>query len=243
MSINVNDIFEDVLDRVNQPENGLLTTGRYNRFSWIAQLNLIDWLSGDVSNQIPPEPYLSQKNKDWLSPFIVPYPVQVINGIVTKPSDYYRFENAYLLGQFNDVTNCSDPIVNTGVSLNTSIEILDGDKFTERGETYIVGLQPSFKRPISKIVGNNFVFNPTDLGSITIEYIRYPQKSKLAMKPDTQFNDEVYDPANSVDFEWGEYARSLLVWYIADLFFDFTREQAGKQFNTATGKLSREVKA
>src|SRR6185503_6322327 len=107
--IGVYDIYLDVLDRVNQPENGLLTVDRYNRFSWIAQLNLIDWLSGDVSNQIPPEPYLSQKNKDWLSPFIVPYPVQVVNGLVAKPSDYYRFENSYLLGQFNEVTNCSDP--------------------------------------------------------------------------------------------------------------------------------------
>jgi hypothetical protein len=237
--LNVNDIRLDVLDRINQPENGELSIDRFNRYSWIAQLSLLDWLSGDISAKEPPEPYLSSKNKSWLSPFIATYPVQVIDGKVVKPPDYYNSENTYLLGQFNEVSRCYEPVEDNGVQKNTPITILDGDKFTERSNTYIDELKPTFKTPIAKIVGNSFQFNPTDLGSIVIEYIRYPKKSMLKTKFDAVYYQDVYDEQNSIDFEWEEYARPILTWYICDLFFDYTREQAGKQFNAATGKTAR----
>ena len=250
--INVNDIYLDTLDRINESDNGQLSIDRFNRYSWIAQLNMLDWLSGDISAKTPatrysaqqstPEPYETQKDKDWLSPFITPYPVQVVQGKIAKPPDYYQFENMYLLGQFNEQTNCIEQITATGVNCNTSIELLDGDKYTDRCETYITRLQPSFVRPISKLVGNNFIFNPTDLGSITLEYIRYPKRATLKTVLDPVYNNQVYDPVNSVDFEWGEYARSILVWFIADLYFNFTREQSGKQFNEATGATVRDKK-
>lgn len=237
--INVFDLYQDVLDRVNEPENGQLAISRFNRYSWIAQLTILDWLSGDISAKEPPEPYLSQKNKDWLSPFITPYPAQVKNSVVIKPNDYYKFENSYVLGQFNQVSNCYELIMDNGVQKNTPISILDGDKFTERSNTYIDELKPTFKTPIAKIVGNNFEFNPTDLGSIVIEYIRYPKKSFLATKFDTVYNEDVYDEANSINFEWEDYARPILVWYICDLFYNYTREQSGFQLNQATPKTAR----
>lgn len=237
--INVNELYLDVLDRINEPENGQLTVTRYNRYAWIAQLNTIDWLSGDVAGKEPPEPYSTQKDRDWLTPFLVPYSVQVKKGKIVKPDDYYRFDNMYLLGQYNEQTNCFEEVVDNGVQCNTPIALLSGDQFTQRCQTYIEGLQPSFKKPISKLVSKNFEFNPQDLGSITLEYIRYPQRATLAMKIDTITHDEVYDASNSVDFEWDEYARGVLVWYIVDQFSNYTREQALKQDNILTGKLSR----
>jgi len=232
--MNVNEIKQDCDDRINESENGQLSFDLFNRFSWMAQLQMMYWVSGDIDGKTPPQPYESQKNRDWLSPFITPLPTQVINGKVAKPDDYYQFENMYVLGQFNETSNCYDLIINDGVQKNTDIELLSGSKFTSRSETYIEGLQPSFTSPIAKIVGNNFVFNPTDLGSITLEYIRYPQKAILNTKLDPVYNEPVYDPTTSIDFEWGEYARESLVWFICDFFANRTREQALKTFNQAT---------
>lgn len=237
--LNVNDIYLDVLDKINQPENGQLSIERYNRYSWIAQLQLIDWLSGDISAKIPPEPYLSTKSKDQLSPFIIPYLVNIDRGVITKPADYYQFENMYLLGQYNEVSNCYEVITDDGVKKNTPITILDGDKYTERSNTFIDELKPSFKNPITKEIGNGFLFNPTDLGTITLEYIRYPKRAYLQTKTDPVYNDEVYDAATSTNFEWSEYARPLLTFYISDLFFNFVNNQSGKQFLAATGKTAR----
>lgn len=237
MALNVNDIYLDVEDRINQPENGQLSYARFNRFSWLAQLKFIDWLSGNLDGVTVPEPYASQKSKDWLSPFITPFPTNVANGKITKPSDYYGYENMYLLGNYITESDCeNEEEIDSATKCNTVITLLDGAAFNKRCETFIEGLQPSFTKPIAKLVGNNFEFNPTDLGSITLEYIRYPRKAVLNTKEDTVFNDLVYDPATSIDFEWPEFARNTLVWFIADYFYDFTREQAGKQANIATGK-------
>lgn len=236
--IPVDDIHQDVLDRINLEENGYMSNDQFNRFSWIGQLSCIDWISGDVSNITPPIPYAAQKNRDYLSPFIVPYPVQVINGKITKPDNYYTWENAYLLGNYNSEIECDEDEA-ANENCNIPIELLSGDQFFYRCNTFIEGLEPSFMKPVCKEVGNEFQFLPKDLGSITLEYIKYPARSKRAVKLDTQYNEEVYDEANSINFEWPEFARPILVWFIADQFSNYTREQALKQFNAATGKTVR----
>lgn len=241
--INVNDVYLDTLDRINESENGQMSNNQFNRFSWLGQLACIDWISGDVSGIVPPEPYRTQKNKSWLSPFIKKYPVQVINGKITKPIDYYNWENAYIIGDYTQSSECdTDEELATISGCNTSIEILNGDQFYKRCHTFIEGLQPSFTKPICKEIGQEFDFLPLDLGSITLEYIKLPIKSKRAVKLDIQYNEEVYDAVNSIDFEWPEYARPILTWFISDLFFNYTREQAGKTFNIQTGKTVRDSK-
>lgn len=238
--INVNDLWLDVLDKINEPSNGQLPVSRFNRYLWLAQLRCMDWLSGDVAGVIPPTPYLAQKNKDWLSPFITPYPVQVVNGVVTKPEDYYGWENGYLLGDYNVNVKCDEDVVNDGC--NIPIELLDGDKYFMRCNTFIEGLKPSFQKPIAKEIGNTFEFLPTDLGSITIEYYRLPVKAQLVVKIDTILNDEVYDPIASVNLEWSAFAEDVIAWFVADQFFNFVSNQAGKTFNTLTGKTVRDAK-
>lgn len=234
--INCFDVFESASDKINPSENGDFSFSRFNRYSWLAQLRLIDWLSGDVSGVQPPEPYLTQKNKDWLSFLIVPYSVQVVNGFVDKPKDYYQLDNGYLLGDYND-SDCEDEITKTGK--NTPITFLNGDKFYQRMDTDIEGLEPSFKQPIAKFVGDKIELRPIDLGSITIEYIRYPVRAVLGVKMDTVYNVEVYDKDTSVDFEWPPFAQEILAWFIAQAFSEFTREQALFQHNEAIGKTVR----
>jgi hypothetical protein len=95
--INVIDIYQDSADRINVEENGQFSYSMFNRFSKLAELRLLEWLSGDISAIIPPEPFRSQKNDDWLSPFIVKYASNVTNGQITRPVDYYLYQDLYSL--------------------------------------------------------------------------------------------------------------------------------------------------
>lgn len=236
--IEIKTIYEDVaLDNVNTAENGNLSYAMFNRISRRAELRMIDFLSGDIENQKPPMPYTSQKDKDWLSPFIKAYPKQVMDGKITRPADYYGYENMYRVGKGISTDCKDDEVVPDGC--NTPIELLDGSKFSKRCETFIEDLQPSFKKPIAKPIGRDFELLPADLGSITLEYVRYPKFGRIVMKLDTVRNDEIIDEPNSINYEWDEYARELLVYFITDTFAIHTRETALKQQNQATGKTVR----
>lgn len=230
-----------VLDDINGVENGDVSFSRFNRLSKRAENRMLDFLSGDVENIKPPTPYTSQKDKDWLSPYINKHPVQVIKGLITKPVGYYGWENAYLLRSSNDTTTCDESDIPVP-GCNTSIELLDGDKFYERCNTYIEGLQPSFKKPIAKEIGNTFEFLPQDLGSITLEYLKYPTYGKIVPKMDDEFNEEVIDEALSTNYQYDEWARELLIYFIAEAFGIHTRENAIQQQLKSTGALVRDAK-
>jgi len=232
------EIYQDCSDQISPNENGQFGYSLFNRYSWKAQLNLLDWLSGDVSGVVPPEPYLTQKNTDWLSPFILPYPTNVINGEIIKPSDYYLYQDMYSLSQDD---NCDDD-EDAPTIVKTPVTALSNDKFNVRLGTFIRSLKPSVKKPIVKQVGKTFQFAPADLGSVVLEYIRYPKRAFIATQLDTLYNQLVPDIDKTIDFEWDENSRNILVWYIVDAFSNRTRESALKQTNSITGKTTREAK-
>lgn len=240
--LNVIEVYNDVEFRINQAENGNFSYAKFNAVSWLAQLNLIDWLTGSLSGVEPPEPYLSQKNIDWVSDFIKEHKASAVDGRITRPSDFYLYQDLYKINgkkqsdceeddEENDITQEDLP--------NTPITHLSLDKFNWRGKTYIKDLRPSHKSPIAKTFKKSYEFNPKDIGSVCLEYIAYPQRAEIKVKIDDEFNNEVPDPDTSINFEWGEYARGLLVWFICDEYFNNTRENAGKQLNAATGKTPR----
>lgn len=238
------EIYEDCLDRISQDENGTFTVGQFNRMSWIGQLRCIDWLSGSVEGNIPPELANTQKNRDFISDFIVKYPKQVEGGKIVKPDDYYLYQTGYKINGVIDNTPCEgeeepeDDDAYTVVA-DTTITLLDVSKFNQRIDTYIEALKPTVNKAICKMVGKDIIFAPADLGSIAIEYIRYPKKAVLVMKNDEEYNEPVYDKEKSTPFEWGEYARPMLVSFICQEFYNNTRDSLGMQMNQATPKLSR----
>lgn len=235
---NIIDIYNSLsLDDANKDQNGTISYPRFNRLSRRAEIKLLDWVSGDIEGQKPPEPYTTQKDKDFLSPFITKFPAQVVNGSITKPSDYYGYENMYRLG--NKLSADCEEEEASSDGCNTPIELLDGGQFFERCNTDIEELKPSFKKPIAKIIGKQFDFLPNDLGSVQLEYIRYPIYGEIKTKMDTVYNEEVPDPLTSINYEWDDKAINLLIWFMVDLFCNHNREQALKQFNAITGKTVR----
>jgi hypothetical protein len=240
MSIPSKEIYDRVSFVINKTEGGYLTAEDFNGISWLAQLALMDWLSGDVSGIVPPEPYLSQKNRDWLSPFLKKYPASVTNGIINKPDDYYLYENMYKLNG-TLASDCDEDEIEGKKIPNVSIELLSNSKFYHRCNTWIKDLQPSFDKVICKMVGNTIEFEPSDIGSVVLEYYRYPVKAEIASSEDPTTHDEVI--ASVVNFEWPEFARGILIWFICDQFFNHNEDTLRKQLNAASGKVPREQKA
>lgn len=236
--LDVISIYEDAArDNVNQSENGDFGYDLFNRLSRRAELRLIDWLTGDVAGITPPTPYTTQKCKDWISFLITKHKAQFVDGAISKPEDYYQWENFYRIG--NRVTAGCDDDEEFHEECDVPIEILDGDKFKERCRTHIDEIKPSYAQPIAKLIGNQIEANPKDIGSVTLEYIRYPKFASIKTKEDTEFNDVIADPATSTNYEWPEFARELLVWFITDTYTIHNREIALKKTNQETGKTVR----
>lgn len=221
--MNIIEIYNAVADKVKPEQNGTLAISSFNIKSKTAELRLLDYISGDVEGIKPPEPYTTLKVKDWLSYFLKTQTGVTEEGRFAKPDDYYMFESMTIIGSYKD-ENCGEPIVHVGC--DTSIELLDSAVYDKRCFTHIKSLKPSIKKPITRIVGNEFEFNPADLGSIKLVYKKYPEYGQVKIKIDPVFNDEVPDPATSIDYEWPEFARGLLTWFICQQYPTGTREAA-----------------
>lgn len=241
--IEVLGVYQDVaLDNVNEHENGSLSYGMFNRISRRAELRLIDFLTGDVEGIKPPFEDFSQKQRDWIAPFIEKYKVNVgSDGEVPRPKDYYKWDNAFLLGDRKVSESCDPDDKNEPTDgCSTRVELMSGQKFYNRCNTFIEDLNPSFDKPIAKMVGKKIELMPRDLGPVVIEYIRLPKFASINGGIDPVYNQP--QATSVLDYEWDEFARELLIWFITDTFAIHTREQSLKQTNAMTGKLIRDQK-
>jgi hypothetical protein len=222
--MDINSVYLSVMDRVSPEMNGSLGIQEYNRYSKLAELRCIEWLTGNISGQPGyPEPFTTQKIKDWLSPLISTHKKQVENGIADKPENYYLWQRAAIIGDRIDEL-CGDTVIISGI--DTPIELLDSGTFDTRSQTHIKSLKPSIRKPICKLVGDSILCLPKDLGSIAIEFVRYPVFGELKTMIDPIYNNEVVDVAGSTPYEWKEYARELLVYFIVQQYPISTRETA-----------------
>jgi hypothetical protein len=226
--LSIIEIYNDVIDTIATDQNGDLSFSKFNRFSKRAETKCLDWLTGN-KDVIPPPPF--QKNKDFISTFIEKVSSQVTNGVIVKPENFYGYDNFYRLGS-KEEADCEEE--ENPQMCNTPIEILDGQQYYVRCNTYIEEKKPSFTKPIAKIVGNTFEVIPNDLGSVVLEYIRFPIYGQVKTKMDLVYNEEVADSATSINYEWSEGMRDILIWFIVDMFSNYNREQALKSFNQAS---------
>lgn len=229
-------VYNDYLDRTGAEQNGGTSIAKFNRYSKLAELRLEDYLSGDISGVTPPEPYTTEKLRDFLSTMLRSDTMQVQDGSFTKPDDYYKFDSSSIIGSYKDEL-CGEEVLITGE--DTPIEILDGPQFTMRSQTYIKSLRPSAKKPIGKMVGDTIETLPADLGSVKLYYIRYPVFGEIKVKIDSVYMDEVPDPATSINYQWKESCRNLLLYFISQLYPVATREKAFVEQNELVGKGPR----
>lgn len=232
--IKVSELYNDlVIDSANKDENGDISYTKFNRWLWRAQLKVLSWLTGNFDPSKPsPEQISTQKSRDLLSQFIKKYPAQVYNGVIERPSDYYLFRDLYKIKGTN--IECADEYEEDELKISkVPIELLDNSKFTTRSNTSIKRLNPSVKH-IAKLTENgDFEFEPNDIGSVVLEYYRYPAKAAIVTKVDQVFNDEVPDEDLTTNLEWAEGARQYLLFYLSEMFSIEVREVQFQQQNEA----------
>lgn len=237
-------LYEDIgRDSINHDENGYMSYAMFNRMMQRASNRTLDYITGDSSGVNPPLSYNTQKAKDFIGFLITKYQVNITGGKIAKPADYYTFDNLVILsldktGCEDDDTSCDEDAADPQI-IETPVQMLDGQQFSARSKTWVKGKRPSPEVPICKVVGDNIEFNPKELGSCSLEYIRYPQPGYIVPMTDPVYYNEIADPTASVDCEWGEWARELLIFFATDAFANHVREQALKVFNQQTAKSVR----
>lgn len=241
--MNVIDLFNTTADKVKQEQNGELSIASFNLKLKSACIWLLDYLSGSIEGLVPPEPYLTQKSKDYLAPLLTTVKGIVEDGTFNVPAQYFMFENMSVLGSYKD-QECGEEIIRAGC--DTPIELLDSAVYDQRCFTYIKSLKPSMRKPIAKIESSDldssilvFKFQPSDLGSIKLVFKRYPIYGEVKVKVDPVYNDEIPDPDTSIDCEFGEWARNLIVWHIVQSYAGSNRENALQEQNQVIAKSVR----
>lgn len=147
----------------------------------------------------PQEWQVSQKITDDCSHLLVwmggpDYPLMSIDkyGRANKPSDYFAFSSCYY--DYVNQSGCDDQ-----KSSFRSVEFILDAMWADRQQSVLKG--PELKYPIAKW-GSSFIqFLPKNLGFVHFTYLREPATPVLAYTIDGN-NDIVYDPANSVQFDW-----------------------------------------
>lgn len=218
-------LYEDVRDTINKEENGYLSYAMFNRLLHRSELDLLRFLTGDlVDAKDFPMPYQKQKNKDYLAPFITPF--NAVNDF-DLPKDYFTYERLFKLGTKQIDCETNEVIEEESCSIN--IGIYNQDVINNRCSSYIKSIRPSVNKPIAKIVNNRIEIFPKNIGSVRLEYIRYPKFGEIKTVHDNTYNDEIADEATSINLEWSEWAREYFINSIANKFATHIRESALKQ--------------
>lgn len=200
--INVNDvkIFIDFV--ANKEQSGTsYSIDQLNNLFYAASVDLFKLRYGLPEEYVPGMPVpkmgyeVTQKMKDDLKSCkeVVYLPVDN-DGIMILPSNYVH-KTAIT---FEKITNgcCGEaPIVS-----RKAVDILDDDKWDERCDNSIKF--PSFDFPIANFLNNSIRFMPKNLKQVQFSYLRFPNRPLWAYTSPNGV--EVYDPNNSVNFEWSE---------------------------------------
>ncbi len=234
-------LYEDFArDSVNKDENSPIAYTDFNRLLNRASNRLLNFLTGGTTGMDIPFSYSTEKAKGFIAYLITPVKAQVIDGVMPKPTDYYSFENLQSMSLKDNGcepnTECDNDSNDENEILYKPIELLDGQQFSQRAETSIELLKPKNKF-IAKEVGKNFEFLPTTIANVKLEYVRYPIPGTVNSVYDATYNDQIADPNTSVNSEWPEWSRELLIFFMTDSFSNKTSQASLKQNNILTAQL------
>ena len=229
--MNINDIFEFNLVRLNKHQSGRTITPE--DFNLVAKMINYVYYKVKVGlpeqyqpgNPFPPQAWqVSQKITDDMAQIIVwmggpDYPAMTIDkyGAAEIPLDYVAFSSCYY--DYLKQQDCGDE------PSPRSVEFVIDSVFADRVQSVIK--RPDMEYPIAKWIGNRKVqFMPKNLRSVNFTYLREPITHHFAYTYDGN-NDIIYDPINSVQFEWPQVALSD----IANLIFEIMSQNIKSQLD------------
>nr|DAL01332.1 MAG TPA: hypothetical protein [Crassvirales sp.] len=213
----VNRVYSALKDLVNKDQRGFVTPAVFNNFAQVAQMNLFNKLFSDaaLNKRLRQSQFdagrdksrVKQANED-LSYFSKKATISLTSGIGDKPSDLARIISIF-----------------TTDATAKNLELI----YDEEKLEYILRSTlsaPTTTYPIALVADDINVF-PTSIASVIMRYYKIPQGlvpstgARTTSSPRFGYTvvagKEVYDVANSVDFELPEHYFAELVVEIAKL--------------------------
>jgi len=208
--MNLNEILNSATTILNQINPTLtLSIERFNLLLKLVNYDYFKLWCGLPEQWQPGSPItsrgwqVSESNTEALRPFLVSNQNLTIDsdGTLPYPTNLVHLSR---IGYFNSITSKPRPV-----------EILTHEEIDDRLGNPITA--PEYEYPVMVYENTYMQFYPNDLLNVTMSYLRLPVTPVYALKQ--QNNIDVYDPDNSVQFEWHEQYHNdlvrMLVGYLA----------------------------
>ena len=239
MPTSVNVVYNTLKDLVNKDQQGFVTVDEFNRFAQIAQLRIYNRMFDTLKSgsRLSRASFAQGRDKskykqvtEDLAVFAKSFDVPVDNGVFPKPSDFAR-----LIG-----------LSTTGAAPRTTIELCYDESQIEMILDSTLNA-PTATRPVALISGDIEVF-PSTITNVKFRYYKVPQSFTTAgvrnSAPPTYgvavFGDtDVYNAANSFDFELPEHYLMEIVTEIAALIGVNLRDKDVVDYATAEKTIKK----
>ena len=202
MSVNINTVYQRVSAILNKEQRGYVTPQEFNLFANQAQLNLFEQYFYDI-NQFGRIPGNETEYSDMIELLEKKLSIFETVGILTADSGKFQLPiNMYQLGAV----------------LYNNIEV---ERVTPKEWIYINQsplTKPTDTRPIYKTSGTNLIEVKGTLlltTGVSAQYVRKP--ASVLWAHETIFNEPLYDPTNSTNFELDVAEETELVIKILEL--------------------------
>lgn len=198
--MNVNEIYQSVrtLLRKDSHVSGYLSAADFNRISQLAEIELFKYWSEimDGTLSVPTA----------MRPFITPSDdlFQDTSGMVSLPSNFAR------------LLSCEYVITGTNggqmsFQYHTSIPVKESE-LANLKHSAVRGPSVARKRFYHTHVGDSLAMLPAVQGNAAqIRYLRYPTYGVYGVTQNVSLDQEDYDSATSVDYEWPDIERQNLI--------------------------------
>ena len=191
--MDINTAYEFIKDLVNKDQKGFVPSAKFNRYAQRAQMEVFMQRYGNPKEYQPERPIpkvayaMTQKIHDDLRPFIQQATLHL-----------NKYGQAFYLSDYVHPSSISYTVTKKGKHQRVPVKVVSDDKLAYRLSSRLVA--PSKEYPICALYAQYLQFYPENLVAPNFTYLRQPKVPQWGF---TIVNGrEVYDPANSVDWEF-----------------------------------------
>jgi hypothetical protein len=194
--INVDEVYQDCRRLLSKDKAGYFSNEEFNRFSIMAEQMLWRFYvkhfeeHGFFADSMIPFNKVSVRSMD-------------ANNRFTLPSDFGRRNILWR----RKVTNAAGGLTIS----NTKIQYLEKEELQDTLDSAVRGPNLAKERFYWTFVNGGAQVYPTFTGPVELDYIRNPTYATRAVTDDPDNMEEVYDSANSTNYEWFENERANIV--------------------------------
>lgn len=236
MNIDIYQLFQDLTSNLNVKQAGHLRVRDFN--NWVNQISLalfkekfVAWERDQAIVDDMSRPFLESKS-------FVTQKTLINHALLPYPSDYAFFSSARIFKSEGAVVQCpteTEPGVDALANVcETNAVIVSNDRWGSICDHKL--LYPTLDRVFITEYEGGFKVAPKEIGFITLDYLRYPKKSKLVfLDPLAQTLDTV----NTINLEWNQTVTNEFLARLKIFYAGFVREP----FLEQTGRIDKDTTA